>query len=254
MLQRASTLLIIVFWLTMTGLLVRNEVSPSLSRMREVPVSHVLRRLFLPEQANNLNITSDGVLLGRLTLTPRVDPMTGLRVLGFNTSALQVRTSAKSRQRIRLEGEMQLDDAMELQRFNFAVELTEPTAIRTEVSIEPAANRAHVVLRSQGLPRGPWQTFDEHEYTLDQAGARELLGEMGLDPSLLTTRSAPKIAPTVRARMSSLLFHGELVETSLLTVEQSGQTLMEIHISQLGNVLQAKTLLGYNFAPDEVIP
>jgi hypothetical protein len=77
---------------------------------------------------------------------------------------------------------------------------------------------------------------------------------MGLDPTLLTTRSAPQISPTVRGRMSSLLFHGERVDTFLLTVEQSGQPLVEIHISQLGNVLQAKTILGYNFAPDEVIP
>jgi hypothetical protein len=156
---------------------------------------------------------------------------------------------------VRLEGEMQLDRLMAVQRFNVALTLFEPTTMKTEVTIEPAKNRAHVALHSQGqAPPREWYLIEEHDYTLDQAGARELFAQTGLDPALLTTNRAPQITPKVRARSSSMLFHGDRLETYLLTIEQGGQTLAEMHVSQLGNILQAKTILGYSFAPDNVTP
>ena len=84
--------------------------------------------------------------------------------------------------------------------------------------------------------------------------ARDLLGQIGLDPALLTTVGAPQTAPTIHARQPSLVLHGDRVDTYQLILEQSGQTLLEIQVSQLGEVLEAKTLLGYDFAPDDITP
>ena len=47
----------------------------------------------------------------------------------------------------------------------------------------------------------------------------------------------------------------EAVNTALAdTIEQSGQTLLEFDVSQLGQILRAKTLIGYSLAPDDVVP
>jgi hypothetical protein len=253
MLHRAASLLIISFWLTMTALLVRNEIAPEGSSVREVPVAHVLKLLFQPERGSGLNITSDSSTLGHLNLTPHIDATTQNHVLGFDSS-LQMRLGLNSRQSVKLEGQLELDPAMALRHLTFTLVLRDPTPLKTEVDIDPEANRAHTAMRSQSQPGAPWQLIDERDYSLDQQGARDLLGQVGLDPALLTTVGAPRVAPVIRARQSSLVLHGVRVDTYLLTIEQSGQTLMEIQISQLGYVLQAKTLLGYNFAPDDPLP
>jgi hypothetical protein len=40
----------------------------------------------------------------------------------------------------------------------------------------------------------------------------------------------------------------------MVTVEQSGQTLLEFHLSQLGQILHVRTLIGYTLAPDDMFP
>ena len=255
MLNRAASLLIIAFWLTMTALLVRNEIAPEGSGVREVPVAHVLKLLFLPERGSSLNITSDGAPLGHLTLTPRVDPVTEMHVLGFD-SRMQVRTGCE----LPAAHPIARRSCNWITRWSYSRSTSRscfPTRrpLKTEVTIDPGrpscACRAAARRRSWGR-RGSSSTSTITPST--RPARATCSGQIGLDPALLTTVGAPQIAPTIRARQSSLVLHGERVDTFLLTIEQSGQTLMEIQVSQLGNVLQAKTLLGYNLAPDDIMP
>jgi hypothetical protein len=47
-----------------------------------------------------------------------------------------------------------------------------------------------------------------------------------------------------------MLLKGEKVETLLVTLQVNEQTLMEAQVSQLGQVLQAKTLTGWTVELD----
>ena len=247
MLHRVASLLIIVFWLTMTALLVRNEFAPEGSRMREVPIGHVLKLLFIHEQTSRLNITSDAQPIGQFNLHPHIDPTTEMRVLNLD-GMLHVRLGAGARQRVQWDGAVIYDRAFAFRHLDFGFTLFYPTQLKVQIEVQPEANRAHVALS------GATGLIDERDYTLDQAGAHELLAQMGVDPALLASFGATAVAPTFRARQSSLLLHGERVDTYLVTIEQGGQVLADIHVSQLGNVLQMKTLLGYTLAPDDPVP
>ena len=247
MLHRLATICIIAFWLTMTALLVRNEVRPDGSHLREVPIHHVLKLLFLHEQRSELKIYTDSTLIGYLRMEPHVDPATEARMMDFN-GTMQLRNTGTPRQRLQWDGSLALDRAFHFRHLHLALSMSEPAPLNATIDTDP--QRAHVVLKSNT------DTISEHDFTLDEAGARGLLAQLGVDPALLATFAGAKseLQPAFRARQSSLGIRGERIETYLVTIEQSGQTLGEIHISQLGQVLHAKTPLGYTFAPDDVAP
>ena len=247
MFHRAATLLIILFWLTMTGLLVRNELTPEGSRMREVPVGHVLKLLFLHSQPSNVHISTETAPVGHLHLLPRIDETTALRVLDFSGS-VQLRAGTPVRQRLEWDGLLYLDRTLGFRQLAFRFKLGEPTPLHGTIEVD--AERAHVALRTNAM------TLSERDYTLDEKGARELLGELGVDPAMLAALRGAKseLQPALHARQSSLLLHGERVETYLLALEQSGQTLAEFHLSQLGQLLHARTAFGYTLAVDDFTP
>ena len=74
MLYRAAAIFIVLFWLTMTGLLVHQELRPGDSALREIPVSHVVKLIFMHRQDQQhpapLRITSDKQPLGEVRLVP----------------------------------------------------------------------------------------------------------------------------------------------------------------------------------------
>lgn len=247
MLHRLATFCIIAFWLTMTGLLVRNEIRPAGSRLREVPIHHILKLIFLHGQRSELKIYSDAALIGYMLIEPHVDPATEERVLDFN-GTMQVRSADAQRQRLQWDGSLLLDRAFTFRHLRFGLSMNEPPPMH--VAIDTDRERAHVRLESRS------ELVSEHDFTLDEAGARELLAQLGLDPAMLAAFAGSKteLKPVFHARQSSLSIRGERVDTYLITFEQSGQTVGEMHLSQLGQVLYVKTPLGYTLAPDEVTP
>ena len=70
MFYRTVAIFIVLFWLTMTGLLVHQQVRPGDSALREVPPAHVVKLLFMHHQPSNLNIYSDKLRLGQLVIEP----------------------------------------------------------------------------------------------------------------------------------------------------------------------------------------
>src|SRR5438552_14605774 len=108
MLYRAVAILIVLFWLTMTGLLVRKEARPADSALREIPVSHVIRLLFLHEQASELNILSEKLRLGHLHLQPRASKEAASQAFEFS-GYLQFPVPGSARQRVVWDGELELE-------------------------------------------------------------------------------------------------------------------------------------------------
>lgn len=247
MLYRLVAILVVGFWLTMTALLLRNEVQPSGSSLREVPVEHVVKLILHHEQSSDLNIISDRMRLGRFRLQPHNVKEQGLRIIAFDGN-LQFRVPGGPRQRVAWKGELEMNKDLETQRFRLGMTLFDPMEIRTEILILPLENVARYESRT---PSG----VEHQEFSLDEQGARELFLHFGFDPKMLGTAQLPRVAPPIiQARQSSMKIHGERIDTYLVTIESNGQTWLECHVSQLGQVLQAKTLLGYTLAPDDIIP
>lgn len=247
MIYRTVATLVVAFWLTMTALLLRNEIRPGDSSLREVPVGHVVKLIFHHQQTSDLNITSDRLRLGRLRLMPTNNKEEGLRTMAFEGN-LQVALPGAKRQRIAWRGEMEMDKALETQRFQLGLTLHEPAPLRTEIVVLPKQKIARYEVNTAN-------SQERQEFSLDEKGMREMLGQLGFDPSALTAASLPKAStPVVKAQQSSIEIHGERIDTYLVTIESNGQTWLECHVSQLGQVLRATTLLGYTLTPDDITP
>ena len=248
MLSRFLSIVIVLFWITMTGLLVRNEWWPDHSRLRVIPMEHVARLLWLHEQSSDLTIWNDGQRLGHLTLHPRRGEADDMRLLDYSGN-LQLRLPGSNKQRISWDGTVELDKKWEMQSLLLGVGVREPSQMRAELLVRPRANSAHYRLLNAG------RELQSEDFTLDEAGMKKMMELLEIDPIMVQTfRPSQPAAPVFTAEQSSLTLHGEKIDTYLLSMQQSGQTLFELHISQLGQVLQVKTLVGYSMVPEDLTP
>lgn len=249
MLYRTLAILIVGFWLVMTGLLVRTELVPDATRLREVPMFHVVKLLFLHEQPSDLQVFSDNLRVGDLRIHPRTDPDTQQRRIEFSGN-LQLHFPAPTRQRFAWDGAFELDRLGKLQLFRFGLSTQESTKARMDLLINPLSRRALFTMQQRGGIR------EEQEYTLDENGANEVFAQLGIDPAIVKSvhGRAAALAPTLSARQSTLRIHGERVETYLISVTQNEHVLADIHVSQLGQVLKVKTAFGYTLVPQDVVP
>jgi hypothetical protein len=248
MLYRVTAVFIVIFWLAMTGLLLRNELQPGDSALREVPFTHVVKLIFHHEQSSDLNIYSDKLRLGHLRLQPRADKQNGTRTIEYS-GHLQLLIPGAKRQRIAWDGELEMNKALETRRFRFALRMHEPATLVSEITVLPAEKVARYELIS------PTGTLERQDYSLDERGARTVLEQIGLDPALLmAAQSQRSTPPRLKAQQSSMAIHGERIDTYLVTLEHNGQTLLEFHVDQLGHILRATTLLGYTLTPDDILP
>ena len=243
---RAISFLIVIFWLTMTALLLRNEIKPGDSSLREVPPGHVIKLLLHHHQVSDLNIVSDKSQLGHLRIAPRTDK--DERIIDFTGNLIFTLPGAE-RQKVAWDGQVDMDKDLAVKRFRIGVTMHEPDRLRSEIEFIPAENVAHYVLSTaKGV-------LERQDYTLDEQGARDVFRQLGIDPAMLPMAPMPKNMPvTIKAQQSSIESHGERMDTYLLTVESNGQTWLECHVDQLGHVVRATTLLGYKLAPDDITP
>ncbi len=258
MLYRICAAFIVVFWLVMTGLLVRQQIGEGGKALREVPVAHVVKLLLMHEQPSDLNIFSEKRRLGHLRIHPRMSKEGNSRVIEFSGNLL-TNLPGTERQRMVWEGEWGLEKTLATRHFSVSLTLRDPArgdaaAYRTQITITPSAIPAENVLRFT-LHSGPRQ-LDARTFSLDEKGLQAALQEI-LDPALLQMvqgQSRTMSPPVIKALQSTMLIHGERLDTYLVSIEQSGQTLLEADVSQLGQVLRAKTLIGYKLMPDDLLP
>ena len=65
----------------------------------------------------------------------------------------------------------------------------------------------------------------------------------------------PRSAPLqVKAQEASLTVRGERLEAYLISAGQGEQTLLEAHVSELGQILRVRTFVGYSAAPEDLLP
>lgn len=251
MIYRTVAALIVLFWLVMTTLLIRNEVDPEDSRLREVPLTHVLKLLYLHEQPSHLRIYAGGTPIGHLSFQPRKDKETGDRLLEFTC---MIQLQVPDRQRISWNGVLRMSDNYELLQSDWGVALEDPGSLRLEVQTHASVPTAHVTVRTKE------RVIQEMDVALNESGMANLANQFGAGTEFLAilqqarTQAQNKAKPIIRARQSSIRYRGEQTETYLVSIEQNGQTLIQSQFSQLGHVLQAKTFLGYTLQPDDMVP
>lgn len=232
----------------MTTLLVRTELWPNRSSLRTVPLEHVAKLMWLHEQASDLIVSNEGLRVGHLTLHPKIRPSDGARVLEYSGN-LSVRLPGSPRNRISWDGIAEFDAESHLQSLLLGLGMKEPSLMRAEILVKPAENQATYRLFNNG------REIESEEFTLDESGLKKVLAQVDLDPALYdAVRSSSAATPIVTAQQSSITVHHERIDTYRVEVRQGGQTLVEAHISQLGQVLRMRTLVGYTLAPDDLIP
>lgn len=249
MLHRLAAFAIVVFWFVMTLLLVRDEVSPDASRLREVPAAHVLKLLYLHEQPSDLTIYNGPTAIGSVRLHPHFDRDEETRVLDFSGD-LRLPLGPEQRTRFNWLARLHMTPAFQIERSKWSATILEPGYLRAEVETIAGAKTAHFTLRSRdGI-------INEGDLPIDQGGLNGLATQLNLGANLdaIVKQGRGQSPPVIRARQSSLRWHGERTGTYLLTIEQDGQMLIEAHISQLGQMLLAKTVLGYTLRSSEIAP
>ncbi len=243
---RAIYVLIVLFWLTMTALLLRNEIVPGDSTLREVPPGHVVKLVLHHQQNSDLNIVSDKTHLGRLHIEPRTDKQKGLHIVDF-TGHLILSVPGGERQRVAWDGKLTMNKDLVVQEFRLGVTTHDQDSLRSEIVLRPEENVAHYELSTK---KG---VLERQDYTLDERGARDAMRQLGIDPTMLpvSTNLPQRMPIQVKAQQSSIDTHGQRLDTYLVTVESNGQTWLECHVDQLGRIVKATTLLGYSLSPEE---
>jgi hypothetical protein len=250
MLHRLVATLIVIFWLSMTGLLVLREMYPEVTRLNDVPVGFVGRVVFQHQQPSDLQIYDSGTEVGNLRLQPRTNLRTGAFIVEIH-GTLSVNLPGGGRQRMSWDGDLEMNQLFRIQRVDINLTIQQGGG-QLHLVVEPPKNVAQYTLKNGGLNQ------EHSEFSLDEAGFTSLLNQVGVAaPALsqLKAATAQISAPTFNTQTSSLQLNGETVSTFLFSMKMDDQPIIEAHLSQLGQVLRAQVpLLGYKFAPQNVAP
>ena len=248
MLHRLTIILITGFWLVMTSLLVVRELYPESTRLNAVPLTYVAQVAFQHQQSSDLRVnTSDKTEKdpGFLHVQPRTLPDSGRHVLEFNGSVNFVLPTGR-KQHVSWIGTHEMSAGYAPERLH--LDLTTPEiGQHIDVVVDFLANRA-----SFGTKVGD-QVANVTAFTLDEAGFGTLMGRAGVDPMTLkqikaSQRDIPKFE--ISTQSSSLVIGGQKLETFLLSIKSGDQSVVEAHLSQLGQVLSAQVpVLGWRLTP-----
>ena len=244
-------MLIVGFWLAMTGLLIVREVFPEATRLNAVAVNYVGGLIFQHGQSSDLQIYDAGKEVGYLHIQPRPDlESKGGRILEYH-GMITLNPLGMARQRLSSSGKFVLDTRHELKRLHVSISTQEPVH-QLETEIDTQAKTAKFTIRANG------NLLDQSTITLDMPGLMKLLSRIGVEPAALqpllaSSSSAP--APEINAYQSSTRLNGETVATYQLSIKVSGQTFMDAHVSQLGQILRLDLpLFGYKMVPYNITP
>jgi hypothetical protein len=254
MLHRLAVLLIVGFWLAMTGLLVVRELYPEATRLNQIPVHNVGDLMFQHKQPSYLDIYNGDTKVGDFHFEPKFGKDGRTRTLEMNGNlTLEL---GGSRQRFTWNNcTVEFDGANNVSAVRLDFDINEPgkeLMRHLRLHVDNKAQTAHYLLREDD------HVMDEATITLDQAGMAKVLERFGLEPTLFrqlqaAQQEAPKVE--IEAQESSTSLNGEKLSTYLTTMKVGGQTVFDAHVGQLGVILRASIpLLNYHLVPPKVAP
>ncbi len=249
MVTRLVTLTIVLFWITMTTLLVRSELWPDRSSLRSLPVEKVAKLMWFHHEPSDLVVWSGSQRVGHLRLYPKIRDSDGARIFECSGN-LRVSLPGSQRQRVSWDGVMEFDAALQMRKMVLGLSMHDVALDRAEITVLPDENR--VLFKLKNVME---KELRSAEFTLDEQGLKKVLAQADLDPAIYDTiRSSAPTKTIVTAHESSLVIHGEKTKTYLIEVRQGGQTLIEAHVDELGRVQRVKTLFGYYLMQEDLTP
>ena len=247
-------MLIVGFWMAMTGLLIVRELYPESSRLNSIPLSYVGQLIFQHGLASDLQIYDAGKEVGYVHMQPKVHPDRS-RTIDFQGNIV-LSPIGMSKQRLTWHGNLSLTEKNEVLRFGTRISTQEP-ANSLDIEIDARLKTARYQVRINS------QLVDQSTISLDRFGLGKLLERVGIDTSILQqlqTSRPEQVAVAgsgaeFNSYQSSVRLNGETVSTYLVSLKVSGQTFLEVHFSQLGQALFAQApLFGYRMLPYNVRP
>ena len=264
---------VVLFWLVVTGLLVRIELFPGKGDVLPVPVSYVGRLIFLHQQPSTLALYNpQNQRLGTMHLDPQHIPdrmgggfVDNLRSTGEATVSLPGFPNA----RLTYNFLLQLNEAQQLQNFEGTATIHTLKPPGSSKQREPAwaikcdgrppLNQFHYLVRQDDVVEKeasgtPAELLADPDLSLFGVAPRTLLDQMQARPDGASGGDGAASQMAVSAHRGNLRFNGDEIETFVVTARYAESLETTIHVSQLGQVLLVKTFTGYNFYDDTLAP
>jgi hypothetical protein len=246
--SRVVSAAIVCFWVVMSFLLIRLEIHPDTSDLLSLQPSHVFKIMFTHQQISDLTIMQDGKPIGNFMLHPKIDATPGERSLLFSGGFSFLPPGAQRKQRLSWDGEVVMDNTFKMLGMTLTAGLQDPP-YRVRLEIDPAKTLANyeVMMGTHTLKRS--------SIPMNQDGVSALLrDELGIDTGVLQHMPVTLGSPTLTAKQTELRVRKENIVAYLLTFKAGETTVAEIYVSQLGQVLSAKLIGGYELTTEDLSP
>jgi hypothetical protein len=241
MLYRAAIVGIIAFWAVMMGLLVRLETHPETTDILDVPVSYVTRLMFKHGQTSFLTVRDETKQIGTIYLRPATTGTDG-RSLNFS-GALTMQLPTAQAERFNFNGAIDMDAALRMQDFHVDLSIRQP-ACRVSVAGDAARNTLAYTLRIGSQPATSQTVPMDSSVSSVLGQYPELQAVLPLVPSSVSP-------PVVTAREAQISWHGEQMEVYQLTVVEASSPVIDFYVTQLGQIISAKTNFGYTLSAED---
>jgi len=239
MFYRAVMIGITAFWLVMMGLLVRLETHPESTDILDVPVSYVTRIMFRFGQQSLLTVRDDTKVIGTVELRP-VTTGTDARAVNFTGSL-----ALPGVQRFNFDGKMNMDSALRMRDFRVDLTMHQPHYHLTVIGDPERKTLRYEVRLGDKLTAG--ETLPMNAGALESAMAQDL----GLDLRGLPVSTAGIAPPVVTARETQIALRAGELEVYQVTVAEGSAPMLDFYVTQLGQVVRAKTSFGYTLDAEE---
>ena len=246
MLYRLAMIGIVAFWMVMMGMLVRLETHPETTDILEVPVSYVTRIMFKHGEHSLLTVREEGKSVGAVSLRPSITGPDG-RSLDFS-GAVSIELPLGGRQRFNFNGNMDMD--RELRVLDFHVDLAVPDQ---HFHLNAQGDTARKILTyqvSQGGRQSAPQTLPLDAAAFGPA-LLQALGQEANAPLALPISPGAIAPPTVTARETQITLHGEQLQVYQVTIREGTALAADFYVTQLGQVVLAKTNFGYSLSAED---
>ncbi len=259
MFHRAIVVAIVAFWLLMSTLLVRTQLSESQGELQPVPVDFVCRLMFEHEQPAYLVLyTQHRRLDGYLQLQPKhlphgEDGKSAALDLLSGSGSFALALPGVDPQRVTFRGVLELDGHRHVRRLDLTANVHQTGQTGQGMTLQLAGRPAQ----------------DDWHYTVKEAGTvlREDSGTIAsllaaADPHLPGLRldaiqqlERQQAADTrYSAHRGTLRLGGEAIDSYVVAVEHGGALKTDVYFDQLGQVLAVKTFTGYDLFDEKLAP
>ncbi|MGA3171674.1 MAG: hypothetical protein ABSE62_11755 [Chthoniobacteraceae bacterium] len=244
MLYRITTIGIVAFWLVMMGLLVRLETHPEETGILDVPVPYVMRIIFKNGQRSVLSVSDDTGQIGTAALHPSVTGSDG-RSLDFS-GTLSLRMPISGQQRLNASGAVDMNAALQVRGFHVDLAILQPPCRLSATGNMAANSLAYRAFQGKRL-------VASGTLPMDPAALSQVLSQsIGLGPNALPISQGSISLPTATAREAEISLHGEQLQVYEVTIHEGASTALDFYVTQLGQIVLAKTNLGYTFSNDDL--